>query len=119
MRTHPTGSVDNNFGRRVRNRRFFFFSSRRRHTRFLNVTGDQTCALPIDRKSTRLNSFRNLVCRLLLVFRRVLFLSLTLLSNRFGACIKSVQSSAVSSNRISLVRPLSGRVMVFKVELVF
>src|SRR6056300_1485540 len=27
-----------------------------RHTRFLNVTGVQTCALPIDRKSTRLNS---------------------------------------------------------------
>src|SRR5210317_2036895 len=26
---------------------FFFFSSRRRHTRFLNVTGVQTCALPI------------------------------------------------------------------------
>src|SRR6056300_595490 len=91
---------------------FFFFSSRRRHTRFLNVTGVQTCALPIlfpyttlfrsDRKSTRLNSshiqksrmpsstcvwisnvcssdkigrahvgtpatFRNLLCRLLLV----------------------------------------------------
>src|SRR5210317_568831 len=30
--------------------------SRRRHTRFLNVTGVQTCALPIERKSTRLNS---------------------------------------------------------------
>src|SRR6056300_1309560 len=28
---------------------FFFFSSRRRHTRFLNVTGVQTCALPISR----------------------------------------------------------------------
>src|SRR5210317_871081 len=27
---------------------FFFFSSRRRHTRFLNVTGVQTCALPIS-----------------------------------------------------------------------
>src|SRR6056300_1738056 len=26
---------------------YFFFSSRRRHTRFLNVTGVQTCALPI------------------------------------------------------------------------
>src|SRR5210317_1873925 len=26
---------------------FFFFSSRRRHTRFVNVTGVQTCALPI------------------------------------------------------------------------
>src|SRR6056300_782766 len=26
---------------------FLFFSSRRRHTRFLNVTGVQTCALPI------------------------------------------------------------------------
>src|SRR6056300_1794297 len=25
----------------------FFFSSRRRHTRFLNVTGVQTCARPI------------------------------------------------------------------------
>src|SRR6056300_2888 len=32
---------------------FFFFSSRRRHTRFLNVTGVQTCALPI---CTRLSS---------------------------------------------------------------
>src|SRR6056300_1818010 len=31
----------------------FFFSSRRRQTRFLNVTGVQTCALPI---CTRLNS---------------------------------------------------------------
>src|SRR6056300_310660 len=29
----------------------FFFSSRRRHTRFLNVTGVQTCALPIARRS--------------------------------------------------------------------
>src|SRR5881397_4091246 len=28
---------------------FFFFSSRRRHTRWLNVTGVQTCALPISR----------------------------------------------------------------------
>ena len=26
---------------------FFFFSSRRRHTRFISVTGVQTCALPI------------------------------------------------------------------------
>src|SRR5210317_2163184 len=33
---------------------FFFFSSRRRHTRFRNVTGVQTCALPIW-KSKRLN----------------------------------------------------------------
>src|SRR5210317_1931646 len=33
----------------------FFFSSRRRHTRFLNVTGVQTCALPISsrRRHTR------------------------------------------------------------------
>src|SRR3954467_4319864 len=55
--------------------RCFFFSSRRRHTRLscdwssdvcssdlmirirdYRVTGVQTCALPIDRKSTRLNS---------------------------------------------------------------
>src|SRR6056300_1504090 len=35
---------------------FFFFSSRRRHTRFLNVTGDQTVLFRSDRKSTRLNS---------------------------------------------------------------
>src|SRR6056300_1538305 len=37
----------------------FFFSSTRRHTRFLNVTGVQTCALPISsrRRHTRfLNS---------------------------------------------------------------
>src|SRR5210317_2568579 len=48
---------------------FFFFSSRRRHTRFLNVTGVQTCALPISsrRRHTRTPvTFRNLVCRLLL-----------------------------------------------------
>src|SRR6056300_2115790 len=47
----------------------FFFSSRRRHTRFLNVTGVQTCALPISsrRRHTRTPvTFRNLVCRLLL-----------------------------------------------------
>src|SRR6056300_315318 len=30
----------------------FFFSSRRRHTRFLNVTGVQTCALPIYTATT-------------------------------------------------------------------
>src|SRR6056300_1093880 len=30
---------------------FFFFSSRRRHTRFLNVTGVQTCALPISQEA--------------------------------------------------------------------
>ena len=27
----------------------FFFSSRRRHTRYISVTGVQTCALPISR----------------------------------------------------------------------
>ena len=27
----------------------FFFSSRRRHTRYISVTGVQTCALPIYR----------------------------------------------------------------------
>src|SRR6056300_1523557 len=30
-------------------RGFFLCASRRRHTRFLNVTGVQTCALPISR----------------------------------------------------------------------
>src|SRR5881397_2199940 len=35
---------------------FFFFSSRRRHTRWLNVTGVQTCALPISRRGTRTTS---------------------------------------------------------------
>ena len=29
---------------------FFFFSSRRRHTRYISVTGVQTCALPILQK---------------------------------------------------------------------
>ena len=28
---------------------FFFFSSRRRHTRYISVTGVQTCALPISK----------------------------------------------------------------------
>src|SRR3546814_10645223 len=31
---------------------YFFFSSRRRHTRCALVTGVQTCALPISRRST-------------------------------------------------------------------
>src|SRR6056300_284970 len=59
-------------GNRDNKRRYhcvFFFSSRRRHTRFLNVTGVQTCALPISsrRRHTRTPvTFRNLVCRLLL-----------------------------------------------------
>src|SRR6187200_1192216 len=30
------------------NRAYFFFSSRRRHTRLCQVTGVQTCALPIS-----------------------------------------------------------------------
>src|SRR3546814_9727657 len=33
---------------------FFFFSSRRRHTRCALVTGVQTCALPIWRRGSRL-----------------------------------------------------------------
>src|SRR5206468_4557043 len=45
-----TGSVDHNFGRRVRNRRqlnsFFFFQAED-GIRDLIVTGVQTCALPI------------------------------------------------------------------------
>ena len=28
----------------------FFFSSRRRHTRYISVTGVQTCALPISKE---------------------------------------------------------------------
>src|SRR3546814_4525576 len=32
---------------------FFFFSSRRRHTRCALVTGVQTCALPISRDGSR------------------------------------------------------------------
>ena len=31
----------------------FFFSSRRRHTRYISVTGVQTCALPIFKKGLR------------------------------------------------------------------
>src|SRR5690349_15817791 len=45
MRTLPTGSVDPNFGRRVRNRRqLFFFSSRRRHTRSLRDWSSDVCS---------------------------------------------------------------------------
>src|SRR3546814_2873695 len=36
----------------------FFFSSRRRHTRCALVTGVQTCALPISRRSQLLGSVR-------------------------------------------------------------
>src|SRR3546814_6146075 len=35
---------------------FFFFSSRRRHTRCALVTGVQTCALPISRRADRHSS---------------------------------------------------------------
>src|SRR3546814_10357957 len=35
----------------------FFFSSRRRHTRFALVTGVQTCALPIFHESDRQTGF--------------------------------------------------------------
>ena len=34
----------------------FFFSSRRRHTRYISVTGVQTCALPISNKKTDSNN---------------------------------------------------------------
>src|SRR6056300_46612 len=48
---------------------FFFFQAEDGIRDFLNVTGVQTCALPIDRKSTRLNSshIQKSLCRLLLV----------------------------------------------------
>src|ERR1043166_10059560 len=39
---------------------FFFFSSRRRHTRFRNVTGVQTCALPICRACSSLSTSADL-----------------------------------------------------------
>src|SRR3546814_14650179 len=35
---------------------FFFFSSRRRHTRCALVTGVQTCALPIFKGNTRIDT---------------------------------------------------------------
>ena len=34
---------------------FFFFSSRRRHTRYISVTGVQTCALPIYKEAIEQN----------------------------------------------------------------
>ena len=39
----------------------FFFSSRRRHTRYISVTGVQTCALPISLHlpGNRLNTYYN------------------------------------------------------------
>ena len=39
---------------RWRGRDDFFFSSRRRHTRYISVTGVQTCALPIWGAGARL-----------------------------------------------------------------
>src|SRR3546814_18026562 len=43
---------------------FFFFSSRRRHTRCALVTGVQTCALPIShRRKTRLTRERGAAAR--------------------------------------------------------
>src|SRR3546814_1893767 len=43
---------------------FFFFSSRRRHTRCALVTGVQTCALPIYSRAASLMSDRVLFTRL-------------------------------------------------------
>src|SRR3546814_18039775 len=43
---------------------FFFFSSRRRHTRCALVTGVQTCALPISVKGARANNLRNVDAKL-------------------------------------------------------
>ena len=39
---------------------FFFFSSRRRHTRCADVTGVQTCALPIWNAAAALDEFKAL-----------------------------------------------------------
>src|SRR5213082_2927588 len=43
----------NKVGKRARAFSDFFFSSRRRHTRLCQVTGVQTCALPICRLVTQ------------------------------------------------------------------
>src|SRR3546814_5986690 len=43
---------------------FFFFSSRRRHTRCALVTGVQTCALPIWGWSRAISLIRQRACRL-------------------------------------------------------
>ena len=40
---------------------FFFFSSRRRHTRYISVTGVQTCALPIWSKRRRIRPALSIV----------------------------------------------------------
>src|SRR3546814_7065529 len=40
---------------------FFFFSSRRRHTRCALVTGVQTCALPISQDRGPVGSIRGLI----------------------------------------------------------
>src|SRR2546429_205530 len=52
MRTLPTGSVDPNFGRRVRNRRqlnSFFFSSRRRHTICSRDWSSDVCSSDLEK----------------------------------------------------------------------
>src|SRR5881396_3965453 len=41
---------------------FFFFSSRRRHTRWYEVTGVQTCALPISRHAVAPQAVDKRVC---------------------------------------------------------
>ena len=55
---------------------FFFFSSRRRHTRYISVTGVQTCALPISTKGidALLNAAAQMPnLRLTFLWRGVLF----------------------------------------------
>ena len=42
---------------------YFFFSSRRRHTRYISVTGVQTCALPICQYTTLLPHVAEVVQR--------------------------------------------------------
>src|SRR5262245_59606991 len=61
MRTLPTGSVDPNFGRRVRNRRQFFFSSRRRHTSCLSDWSSDVCSSDLTRRAKTARSGTSLL----------------------------------------------------------
>src|SRR3546814_7056108 len=53
---------------------FFFFSSRRRHTRCALVTGVKTCALPISNEPAWLTNicFRTLNCTMIILLTKAL-----------------------------------------------
>src|SRR5213593_2600537 len=91
----------------------FFFSSRRRHTRWLAVTGVQTCALPISLKPELVDVYRNLgrivlaqgdAAQALALTRRALAQRETVeLRALFVQCVKELAPSAIDGELRTLI----------------